>query len=286
MENISGNVPSIRLWGKELSVADLTSVQGEYLSRFTDQTIPLVEWVWGEMDRVWNELQLDSRRSLKGQKIGEFYSHPIWILNGVFTATDPVSVQNRKAIAATLFRLGVVDIADYGGGFGELAKNIHAVNPDARIDIVEPFPSKFGANQVGNLDGIRFTKDFKGLFDCVVAQDVLEHIERPLELAVRMVNATKPDGFLIFANCFSPVIKCHLPSTFYLRHTFSYVAQALGLTFIGRIDGADYALIFKHSGDIDHKKLRRRMIIAKAIGPVLNILRPFLGNIKRMGSRK
>ncbi len=208
---------AIKIWGQSVPINLMNDLDREYISQFNLDEPPPIERIWLEMDRVWDALCLDNRVALKGQAIGDFYSHPVWMINGVFSAVDPVSVQHRDAIAAFVSRVGVRRAADYGGGFGELALRLHAAAPEIHIDIVEPYPSKFGMLRVAGNAKIKFISKFDGKYDCILVQDVLEHVEQPLELTKEMVQATKLGGYLIFANCFYPVIKCHLPSTFYLR---------------------------------------------------------------------
>lgn len=268
------------IWGVLLPTEALQQADISYLKMVSSQDRPTVEWVWKEMDRVWDTLNLNNRAPLQGQAIGDFYSHPVWVANGVFSAADPDSVQHRNSIATFVNQLEVKRAADYGGGFGELALRINAVAPKIQIDILEPYPSKLGMLRVNGKAGIQFVNEFDGQYDCVIAQDVLEHVEHPLELTMQMVQATKLDGYLIFANCFYPVIKCHLPSTFYLRHTFPWVVRGMGLKFEGRVAGASHALVFKRVGKIDKNKFMLFSSIAKIIGPMLNILIPFFGAIR------
>lgn len=269
------------IWGISLPKVALQQADINYLEKIARLDRPPVEWMWQEMDCVWDALGLDNRVALQGQAIEAFYSHPVWVVNGVFSADDPVSVQHRDSIAAFVSKIGVSRAADYGGGFGELALRMNALDPKVQIDIVEPYPSKLGMLRVRGKAGIQFVNEFDGQYDCIIAQDVLEHVERPLELTLQMVQATKQDGYLIFANCFYPVIKCHLPSTFYLRHTFTWVVSALGLKFEGRIDGASHVLVFKRVGKIDKKKFMFICSIAKIIGPILNAMVPLLGPLRR-----
>jgi hypothetical protein len=42
-----------------------------------------------EIDRVWDSYGLDNRKNVSDQEIGSFYSHPVWILNGLFAEVDP-----------------------------------------------------------------------------------------------------------------------------------------------------------------------------------------------------
>jgi len=271
----------IMLWGERLPVEALPQADIEYLIDIAKMERPTVAWMWQEMDRVWDALALDNASALGGQAISDFYSHPVWVVNGVFSATDPDSVRHRDSIASYVGRLGVRRVADYGGGFGELAKKLSAVVPQAQIDIVEPYPSKLGMLRVQGIAGIKFVKGFDGQYDCVIAQDVLEHVEQPLALTEQMVQATRLGGHLIFANCFFPVIKCHLPTTFYLRHTFAWVVKGMGLKCVGRVDGADHALVFEKVGTPDKAKTAFLNAMAKVAGPLLNTMGPVLGAIRR-----
>lgn len=271
----------ILLWGVRLPVETLPQSDIEYLVDIAKKERPPVEWVWQEMDRVWDALSLDNAAALNGQAIGAFYSHPIWVVNGVFSATDPDSVRHRDCIASYVGRLGVERVADYGGGFGELAMKLSAILPQAQIDIVEPYPSKLGMQRVRDVTGIEFVKDFNGPYDCIIAQDVLEHLEQPLALTEQMVRATRMGGHLIYANCLYPVIKCHLPSTFFLRYSFSWVVRGLGLEYVGRVDGVNHALVFKKVAEPGEGGIGWRVAVAKAVGPLLNATLPVLGSIRR-----
>lgn len=268
------------VWGVSLPTVALEQTDINYLEKVASIERPPVEWIWQEMDSVWDELGCDNRVALRDQAIGDFYSHPVWVVNGVFSAVDPISVQHRGAIAEFVSQIGVERAADYGGGFGELALRLHARAPKILIDIVESYPSRLGMLRVEGKAGIQFVNEFDGQYDCVIGQDVLEHVEQPLELTEQMVQATKLGGHLIFANCFYPVIKCHLPSTFYLRHTFKWVVRSMGLKFEGRVAGANHALVFKRVGNIDNNYVQTLGLIAKLVGPLLNTMIPLWGAIR------
>lgn len=53
--------------------------------------MPTHDWVCDELDRVWHQFRLDNRRPLDEQPVGEFYRHPVWLMNGLFSAVDPTS---------------------------------------------------------------------------------------------------------------------------------------------------------------------------------------------------
>jgi 2-polyprenyl-6-hydroxyphenyl methylase/3-demethylubiquinone-9 3-methyltransferase len=223
------------------------------------------------MDRIWDDLHLNNRLSLSTQPIDEFYTHPVWLMNGVFTTLDPASVGHRKAIAVYLEQRGSKRIADYGGGFGELALGIARAVPDALVSIIEPYPSKAGLDHIRQEPRIGFVPVLPvGDYDAIVAQDVLEHVDSPISLAYRIAASVRNGGIVVFANCFSPVIKCHLPSNFHLRHTFRLVMKAMGLRYMGRVSGAEHAEIFERFGPIDLRMARSAEQLSRLFGRLLN----------------
>lgn len=268
-ENMKKNI--FEFWGNEIPAEMVKDNVKEYLSKYSEEP-PSVKDVWKEMDRVWDELALSNDSSLLSQPIAEYYSHPVWVLNGFFSAADAESSRHRNAIVNCISSLQGKKLADYGGGFCELAIRIALKIPDSKIDVIEPFPSAIGRFRASKYSNISITSKLDRNYDVVIAQDVLEHIEDPIGLIVKLSESIKPDGYIIFANCFYPVIKCHLPSTFHLRHTFSWVVKAAGLELIESVSGAKHAQIFRKSGDVNLPELRKRERYSKAIGWILNLL--------------
>lgn len=68
-----------------------------YLSSFGEISTIRREVLLDELDRVWHELKLDNSKRLSEQqeKVAAFYSHEVWILNGLFSEQDPVSRKHR-----------------------------------------------------------------------------------------------------------------------------------------------------------------------------------------------
>lgn len=232
---------------------------------------PTVEWLWQEMDRIWIDKGLNNSKKLAGQDIGGFYSHPVWIANGIFTSIDKESVDHRKAIKDYLVDIKAQNIADYGGGSGVLAEII-TTSSDINVDIVEPYPFKFFVNKYKDNTKIKYVNDFDSSnYDVIIVQDVLEHVENPIEMAFQLSKHVKLDGYVIFANCFYPVIECHLPSTFYLRHTFRPVMTAMGLKYVGRVKGASHALIFQRKNNLNLRKAIVASNVARASQPLIQI---------------
>lgn len=276
-----GDDKSISVWGFSIPRSWLSPPELSYLSTLPG-ALPTVEWVWAELDRVWEDLGLDNRKPLPDQRISDFYRHPVWLMNGIFTALDPVSAAHRAAIGSYLQRAGVRTVADYGGGFGELARAIVGAGNCVSVSIIEPYPSRVALERLRNDPNIRFAPELSpGAYDAVVAQDVLEHVEDPVKLALDIASSAKEGGLIIFANCFYPVIQCHLPGTFCLRHTFVFVMKALGLDYLETIDSVAHAQVFVRAGALYPGKARMAQQLSGVLGPVLNLSRSALSRLKR-----
>lgn len=236
--------------------------------------------LWNEMDRVWDKLKLNNKINLNKQNIGEFYSHPVWVLNGLFSENDLNSFTHRKLVVDYVFKFFnsniQLKIADFGGGSGVLGKIFEESNINVdKIDIIEPWPSEYFLYKLKNYNKIHFINNFKSLnyYDVTIAQDVLEHVENPIEVAFKCFEATKNGGIIIFANCFYPVIKCHLPRNFYLRFLFKYVVISKNLKFIGRVDGTTHMEVYQKLDTVRLNGVTKiKIIIAKTIGNSLNFI--------------
>ena len=270
------------LWGVNIPADLLSESDKKYLQKMPIN-LPTVEWVWAEMDRIWDYYKLDNRKALEPQTIAQFYSHPVWLMNGIFTSLDPVSEKHRDLISQFTQDKKFKVIADYAGGFGELALKMAKKSPGANIKIVEPYPSAYGLERLKGIKNIEVISEL-GIneYDVIIAQDVLEHVEAPIELAIALTEAVKDNGLVIFANCFYPVIKCHLPKTFHLRHTFHYIMKVYGLEYQGRLTGAKHIQIFKKSGKVNANKARTAEKISYIVGGSINFLRNLLSKIKKI----
>lgn len=271
----------IEVWGVRISRSLLSSEQMAYLEALPVE-IPAVEWVWQEMDRVWDELGLDNRKIFDNRLIADFYNHPVWLMNGIFTSRDPESISHRSAIARFLINRDANNIADYGGGAGELASMIVNYGSNTRVTVIEPYPSQIALSRFDSDSRITIESELEHEFDAIVAQDVLEHVIDPVGLAYLIADRVRIGGVAVFANCFRPVIKCHLPSTFHLRHTFVHVMTMMGLRYAGVLTGTKHVQIFERTGSISIKKARRAEKISKLLGPLINALANKAAGAKRL----
>lgn len=250
----------------------------DYLNKFNFAKGLSIEELWREMDLVWNDLGLDNLKAIATQKnIGEFYGHPVWILNGLFSAADQESIAHRESIGEYLGSLpgsATFRVADIGGGSGVLAQTISSrLGKDAAVEIIEPYPSKYfiKKNQFNSAISYKKSGGF-GVYDVAIIQDVLEHVDDPVKMTFETISLLKNGGYAVFASCFYPVILCHLPSTFYLRHTFRYLLSIPGLMYIGNVPGVPHALVFKKIGEVQLSNLLWRARIATLYGASLNWL--------------
>ena len=244
-------------------------------------TLPSIQWVWDEIDRVWDSLGLNNKKAFLEQHIVSFYKHPVWIMNGLFSEADPLSRSHHVNIAKFIDENNIKKIADYGGGSGVFAKFLFIRNPLIETDIIEPYFQEFFKKKLLPYTSCKFVNDFTcNNYDAAISQSVLEHVENPVETAYKMASNVKEGGIVIFADCYYPVIKCHLPSTFYLRHTFKFIMQKMGLDFVGRIPNAEHALIFRRKRYLDYNAALSHLKMAKLVGRLLNIIWPFASKVK------
>ncbi len=205
---------------------------------------PALEDIWYLMDKVWDGLGCNNK-NLDYDKITKFYAHPVWVLNGIFIEHHELSMEHRKAIASFInSKEEIKSVIDYGGGWGTLARLIIKSNPSISVDLFDDYPNKYVLKMLENLENIKFIDTIDHEYDCLISTDVLEHVQDPLKTLERMIKITKDGGYLIIANNFYPVIKCHLPSKFYLRYTFNFFTRLMGLTKIGRCQGS-HATVYK-----------------------------------------
>ena len=85
----------------ELNSIALTRTEAQEIERllaFSKHSPMEVTDLWKMMDIVWDEMGCDNS-NLEPDKIAEYYSYPIWTLNGLFIEQDDVSMGHREAIA-------------------------------------------------------------------------------------------------------------------------------------------------------------------------------------------
>jgi 2-polyprenyl-3-methyl-5-hydroxy-6-metoxy-1,4-benzoquinol methylase len=188
---------------------------------------PTLEQVWALMDEYWRELKCDPK--VMDARIGAYYAHPVWLLNGLFIEQHAQSLENRRRFTDWVAAQAPKRVADYGGGFGGLARMIGAACPDAAVEVIEPHPHPLAIARARRTANVRYQPTLDRDYDILIATDVFEHVPDPLALAAHTAAALQLGGRYLIANCFSPVILCHLPQTFHFRHSWDLALSAMGL---------------------------------------------------------
>ncbi|MDX8391766.1 MAG: class I SAM-dependent methyltransferase [Mariprofundaceae bacterium] len=189
---------------------------------------PSLEQLSACVDFAWDTLGCNNEQ-LDWGRIGEFYNHPVWLLNGLFIEQHDLSQENRMAFVEAVKSLSPKRVADFGGGFGNLARMLAKACPETHVDIIEPHPTSVALELSAATPNIAFKPDFDGEYDVIIATDVFEHVPDPLADVERTSEYLKVGGIYLIANCFYPVIKCHLPCDFHFRYSFSRILSQMGL---------------------------------------------------------
>ena len=154
-ESVGPALP-LELSSFNLTEAEISSLY-PLLSRQNFSLRSSLEQIWYLMDSVWDNLELDNE-NLDLEKLQEFYMHPVWLLNGLYTETDNESIAHRKKLSNWVrSKPEIQKIVDVGGGIGFLARTIASDTPTSEIKILEPFPSSYAARVIEN----RKNKEFK-----------------------------------------------------------------------------------------------------------------------------
>jgi 2-polyprenyl-6-hydroxyphenyl methylase/3-demethylubiquinone-9 3-methyltransferase len=155
-------------------------------------------------------------------------------------------------------------------------------NQNCNVEIFEPHSNDYTINSINELKNVKIVNQL-GKYDCLISTDVLEHVPDPLLTFREMIDSVVSEGYLIIANNFNPVIKCHLPRTFHLRYTFNCFAKLMGLQDVGMLKGSHATIYVKKNVKPPKMcKIKIYEIISKTVYPVLRIVYPIVGRIKHL----
>jgi hypothetical protein len=264
-----------------MSTADRAAV--ETLLRRVGTKEPTLQQIWFCLDAVWDELGCNNRK-LDPIKIATFYSHPVWLLNGLFAEQDFASLRNREIVADWIAKKQPRRIADFGGGFGTLARMVAAKCPQAHVEVIEPFPHPVAIEQSSKFSNVTYVKSLSGSYDAIIAMDVFEHVNDPLGLVHETAPYLRNGGIYLTANNFYPVIKCHLPVTFHFRHSWKRVMKMMNLR---HIEDIIYGSAFQKTGNGGIVAVRVFEFFSRLFFPITEPSRALRSRLKlrtRLGS--
>lgn len=279
---IIGNPFSMKINLTDKSLTDIEKDEIQNLLLREDENITDdLEQMWYLMDLIWDDFKCDNK-NLNWEKIGKFYSHPVWLLNGLFIEQHSVSMGHRHAISDWIVKNRFENVVDYGGGFGTLARLVAEKDNNIKMNIYEPHPSEFGLKRASEFENINIISKLESQYDCLMSTDVLEHVPDPLNDFADMIRSVKLNGYLVIANAFYPMIKCHLPQDFHFRYSFNLFAKIMGLEVIGVLEGS-HATIFRKVEEVDPYWLKMRFYekLSKIIFHMFEVFKSIFRPIKR-----
>ena len=213
---------------------------------------PNLEQIWMIMDEIWQDLECNP--NIIDFRIDKYYSHPVWLLNGLFAEQHEQSLINRRRFAEWVCAQKPERVADYGGGFGTLARMVGEICPHAEVHIIEPYPHQLATERVKNFENVSYKKKLEGKYDILIATDIFEHVVDPLALVAESAKSLKQGGKYLIANCFYPVILCHLPQCFHFRYTWNRAMEQIGFEIDKNIL---YGTVFSYKNKLDLKAARK-----------------------------
>jgi hypothetical protein len=160
-------------------------------------------------------------------------------------------------------------VADFGGGFGGLARFVGQALPGTQVEVVEPHPRAVAVAMAANTPNVRFVPALTGEYDLMIATDVFEHVPDPIGLCAETAGHLRVGGKYLIANCFAPVIKCHLPQLFHLEYGWDVSMQKMGLEPGERVQ---YGRSYKRNGALDVNAARKMAARAELIYPLIRHL--------------
>jgi len=241
-----------------------------------------LEQIWFLMDLVWDDCECDDNNLNEGN-ISKFYSHPVWLLNGLFIEQHQESMGHRHAISDWVVQKNFKNVVDYGGGFGTLARLIADKDKTINVNIYEPHPSRFGLKRASEFENIKIINELNSDYDCLLSTDVLEHVPDPLNDFAGMIKSVRSGGYLVIANAFYPMIKSHLTKNFHFRYTFNIFAKMMRLERIGVLERS-YATIFIKNNNMEPNWIMIRTCenISKIVFLFIEIAKLLLRPIKKI----
>lgn len=235
---------------------------------------PALDQMWTLMDEIWLSCGCDPANP--DERLAAFYRHPVWLFNGLFAEQHSESLANRRIFSQWVKMQSPLRIADFGGGYGGLARLIGEELPAAEVEVIEPYPHPAAIAMTEACPNVRYAAELTGTYDIIVATDVFEHVPDPLELAAGTAQYLKIGGKYLIANCFQPVIFCHLPQLFHLSYAWDHVMSRMLLKPGERVG---HGRAYSRLGDLRLEDARKSGEMARCLYPLVEKLPAGRGRI-------
>ena len=247
----------------------------EIFTRSQSLTIPEL---WALMDKAWDE-NLPKNES----DILKYYAHPVWWLNAKIEETDRISIKHRL-IAVNLARAYHPRKAlDRGGGYGLLTRMAYQLLPDVEIHLEDVIDSEAASAMVADLERVRVVAKSEPPYDVIWSIEVIEHLTDPIREIYDLNHLLRIGGALITSYSFYPMIKCHLPQNYYLRHAFHRLVPLLGFR-LARFERPSVTVwVFEKTQDCSKTRFALVRLLTACLHPMLllaNALYPTLRQSK------
>jgi ubiquinone/menaquinone biosynthesis C-methylase UbiE len=265
--NVSeGYIKYLRSYWEELSQLRKSQFWEDvenYIIRYLHSP-PTIEELWRVLDRVWEDMKVNggNQRSLIN-----YYSHPIWLYNGLMMEVDQVCVKKRYEIVSLAKKFDPQSILDMGGGTGALLKIAHEELPTVlRLDLVD-ISAKLksciceGLRPFGRIRVLDYSAP---PYDIVFSTEVMEHLPNPFEALSTINHSLKRGGVLIGTWSFYPMMKAHLPGNFCLERFFHRFVPLFGFRFLEKVKTGSFIFIFEKMKDLGplHSKILEKVLIS------------------------
>ncbi|WP_284153959.1 class I SAM-dependent methyltransferase [Desulfofustis limnaeus] len=228
---------------------------------------PTLDEIWRLIDEQWVLLGCDPNHL--DERVKTFYRHPVWLLNGLFVEQHAQSLEHRRIFLDWIVKIKPSRVADFGGGFGTLARMVGRSLPSAQIEVVEPHPHLVAISLAAETPNVRFVPKLTREYDLLIATDVFEHVPDPLKLTAETAYHLRVGGQFLIANCFQPVIRCHLPQLFHFHYAWDKTLAVMGLKSVAKIR---YANAYVREGSLDLTAARKVGDCAKRFQPLIQRL--------------
>ena len=222
----------------------------------------LLKQLCQQMDEPGHALGCDP--SHLDEWVSAYYNNPVWLLNGLFIDQDPESLAHGQAITLWAAANRPTRVADYGGGYGGLARLLGAALPEGQVEVVEPHPHPAAIALSANTPNVRYIPELTGSYDLLIATDVFEHVPDPIGLVASSAAHLRIVGVYLMANFFAPVMACHLPQLFQLSIGWDQVMRAMGLQPLEKVK---YGRVYERTGPLNEEAVFHLEALSRRVYP-------------------